>query len=378
MGIQGLTKLLSDNAPGCIKPQKFDNYFGRKLAVDASMHIYQFLIVVGRVGDQLLTNEAGEVTSHLQGMFTRTARMLEAGIKPAYVFDGKPPQLKRDQLDKRLERREDATDALSKAKDAGDQEAIEKASKRTVKVTKEHNEDCKRLLRLMGVPVVDAPSEAEAQCAAMCKAGLVYGLASEDMDSLTFGAPKLIRHLMAPASQQQQINEFDRELALKELNLTEDQFIDLCILCGCDYCGNIRGIGPVRALQLIQKHKTIENVLENLDSAKYPLPEPYPYKEAREFFKDPEVLSTADLPPLKWSLPDEEGLIAFLVGEKNFSEERVRSTVKKIINARGKANQGRMESFFSVVKPADNKRKEPPTKPGNPAAQKKSKTAKKK
>jgi flap endonuclease-1 len=79
MGIKGLTALLCDNAPGCVKEQKFENYFGRKVAVDASMHIYQFLIVVGRQGDQLLSNEAGEVTSHLQGMFYRTARMLEAG-----------------------------------------------------------------------------------------------------------------------------------------------------------------------------------------------------------------------------------------------------------------------------------------------------------
>ena len=79
MGIQGLTKLLGDHAPKCIKEQSFNNYFGRKIAVDASMHIYQFLAVVGRQGDQLLSNEAGEVTSHLQGMFYRTARMLEAG-----------------------------------------------------------------------------------------------------------------------------------------------------------------------------------------------------------------------------------------------------------------------------------------------------------
>lgn len=105
MGIHGLTKLLGDNAPGCIKETKFENLFGRKVAVDASMHIYQFMVVVGRQGDQLLTNEAGEITSHLQGMFFRTAKMLEAGIKPVYVFDGKPPQLKQDQLAQRTERR---------------------------------------------------------------------------------------------------------------------------------------------------------------------------------------------------------------------------------------------------------------------------------
>ncbi len=105
MGIKGLNQLLSDHAPGCMKEQKFENFFGRKIVVDASMHIYQYMAVVGRIGDQLLTDEAGQVTSHLQGMFNRTAKMLEHGIKPAYVFDGKPPQLKLDQLEQRKERR---------------------------------------------------------------------------------------------------------------------------------------------------------------------------------------------------------------------------------------------------------------------------------
>ena len=111
-------------------------------------------------------------------------------MKPIYVFDGKPPELKRKQLDQRLERREEADKGLEAAKEAGDQEAIERYSKRTIKVTRAHNDECKRLLTLMGVPVIDAPTEAEAQCAVMAKAGLVYGVATEDMDCLTFGAPR--------------------------------------------------------------------------------------------------------------------------------------------------------------------------------------------
>ncbi|KAL0364906.1 UNVERIFIED_CONTAM: Flap endonuclease 1, partial [Sesamum angustifolium] len=168
MGIKGLTKLLADNAPKAMKEQKFESYFGRKIAIDASMSIYQFLvrilpflcviayeyacrfgyqvatmngieeivcamqIVVGRSGTEMLTNEAGEVTSHLQGMFTRTIRLLEAGIKPVYVFDGKPPDLKKQELAKRYSKRADATEDLSDALETGNKEDIENSVK-TVK-----------------------------------------------------------------------------------------------------------------------------------------------------------------------------------------------------------------------------------------------------
>ncbi|TYK10325.1 flap endonuclease 1 isoform X2 [Cucumis melo var. makuwa] len=265
MGIKGLTKLLADNAPKGMKEQKFETYFGRKIAIDASMSIYQFLIVVGRSGTEMLTNEAGEVTSHLQGMFNRTIRLLEAGIKPVYVFDGKPPDLKKQELAKRYSKRADATEDLADAIEVGNKEDIEKFSKRTVKVTKQHNDDCKRLLRLMGVPVIEAPSEAEAQCAALCKLGKVYAVASEDMDSLTFGSPRFLRHLMDPSSRKIPVMEFEVAKILEELNLTMDQFIDLCILSGCDYCDNIRGIGGLTALKLIRQHGAIEGILENIN-----------------------------------------------------------------------------------------------------------------
>ncbi|XP_028779409.1 flap endonuclease 1 [Neltuma alba] len=362
MGIKGLTKLLADNAPKSMKEHKFESYFGRKIAIDASMSIYQFLIVVGRSGTEMLTNEAGEVTSHLQGMFSRTIRLLEAGIKPVYVFDGKPPELKKQELAKRFSKRADAGDDLSEAKETGTKEDIEKFSKRTVKVTKQHNEDCKRLLRLMGVPVVEAPSEAEAQCAALCKSGKVYAVASEDMDSLTFGAPKFLRHLMDPSSKKIPVMEFEVAKILEELNLTMDQFIDLCILSGCDYCDSIRGIGGLTALKLIRQHGSIENILENISKERYQIPDDWPYKEARQLFKEPLVLTEEEQLDLKWTAPDEDGLITFLVNENGFNADRVTKAIEKIKAAKNKSSQGRLESFF---KPAVNpsapiKRKETP------------------
>lgn len=352
MGIQGLTKLLGDTAPGCMKENKFENYFGRKIAVDASMHIYSFLVVVGRTGDQMLTSEAGEVTSHLQGMFFRTVRMLEAGMKPVFVFEGKPPALKSAELAKRGSKRADATVELEAAKEAGNAEDIEKYSKRTVRVTRQHNDECKQLLRLMGVPVIDAPGEAEAQCAELCKEGHVYGISTEDMDSLTFATPKLIRHLMAPTSQKLPALEFDYQEMLKELGLTAEQFVDVCILCGCDYTAKISGIGPGRALSLINKHGCIEKVLEAIEAGggKYQVPEPFPYEEARRLFKEPDVLRGEQVPQLKWTAPDTEGLVAFLVGEKTFAEDRVRKAIDRITAAKGKASQGRLESFFGPAK----------------------------
>ncbi|XP_044467035.1 flap endonuclease 1 isoform X2 [Mangifera indica] len=375
MGIKGLTKLLADNAPKAMKEQKFESYFGRKIAIDASMSIYQFLIVVGRTGTETLTNEAGEVTSHLQGMFTRTIRLLEAGMKPVYVFDGKPPDLKKQELAKRYTKRADATEDLAEAVEAGNKEDIEKFSKRTVKVTKQHNEDCKRLLRLMGVPVVEAPSEAEAQCAALCKSDKVYAVASEDMDSLTFGAPRFLRHLMDPSSRKVPVMEFEVAKILEELNLTMEQFIDLCILSGCDYCDSIRGIGGQTALKLIRQHGSIEKILENINKDRYQIPEDWPYQEARRLFKEPEVFTNEEQLDLKWTPPDEEGLITFLVSENGFNSDRVTKAIEKIKAAKNKSSQGRLESFF---KPVANtsvpiKRKETPGNALKESANKKSK-----
>jgi hypothetical protein len=217
-------------------------------------------------------------------------------------------------------------------------------------VTKEHNEECKKLLRLMGVPVVEAPCEAEASCAALCAAGKVYAAASEDMDTLTFGAAKLARNLMKPASADAPILEFDYAMALRELNLSREAFVDLCILCGCDYTDAIKGCGPVTALKLIREHGSIEGVIAHINDpetkSKLSIPEYFPYKEARELFLKPEVVDVEALPEFKWTPPDEEGLVAFLVGEKTFAEDRVRKAIEKIKAAKGKASQNRMESFF--------------------------------
>nr|CAH7755605.1 unnamed protein product [Callosobruchus chinensis] len=206
MGILNLSKLLADVAPQAIKESELKNYFGRKVAVDASMCLYQFLIAVRTEGAQLATAD-GETTSHLLGTFYRTIRLVENGLKPVYVFDGKPPVLKSGELTKRQEKREEAQKALDKATEAGDAAEMDKFNRRLVKVTKQHAEEAKRLLSLMGIPYIDAPCEAEAQCAAMVKAGKVYATATEDMDALTFGSNVLLRRLTFSEARKMPVQE---------------------------------------------------------------------------------------------------------------------------------------------------------------------------
>merc|ERR1712195_209820 len=128
---------------------------------------------------------------------------------------------------------------------------ILKSTKLTTRVTREQNEQTKKLLRLMGIPVVEAPSEAEATCAALCRDGKVYASATEDADCLTFGTKILIRNLMAAEAQKRQILEVDLSVALEQLNVTMDQFIDFCILSGCDYCDTLKGVGPSTAIKML-------------------------------------------------------------------------------------------------------------------------------
>ncbi|CAH1779380.1 unnamed protein product [Owenia fusiformis] len=347
MGIHGLSKVIGDNAPSAVKENEIKNYFGRKVAIDASMSIYQFLIAVRQDGSAL-TNEAGETTSHLMGIFYRTIRMLDNGIKPVYVFDGKPPEMKSGELEKRKERREVAEKELAKAEEAGDQENVERFNKRLVKVTKEHSNECKQLLELMGVPYVDAPCEAEAQCAELVKTGKVYAVGTEDMDALTFGTSVLLRHLTFSEARKMPIKEFHLRLVLEGLDMSEEEFIDLCILLGCDYCDSIRGIGPKRAVELVKQHKNIETILKNIDTKKYTIPEDWMYKEARRLFKEPDVTAGADV-ELKWTAPKEEELIKYMCEEKGFNEDRIRNGIKKIKSSRTGSTQGRLDSFFKVT-----------------------------
>uniref|UniRef100_A0AAZ3S1V2 XPG-I domain-containing protein n=2 Tax=Oncorhynchus tshawytscha TaxID=74940 RepID=A0AAZ3S1V2_ONCTS len=182
-------------------------------------------------------------------------------------------------------------------------------------------------------------------CAALVKAGKV-----------------LLRHLTASEAKKFPIQEFLFSRLLQDINLTHEQFIDLCILLGCDYCGTIKGIRPKRAIDLIRQHGSIEEILENIDPSKHPAPEDW-------LFLQPDVVdcSTVDL---KWSEPNEDALIQFMCAEKQFSEDRIKNGCKKILKSRQGSTQGRLDTFFTITGSLSSKRKEPETKGSNKKKQK--------
>lgn len=368
MGIKGLNSIITEHVPSAIRKSDIKAFFGRKVAIDASMSLYQFLIAVRQQDGGQLSTETGETTSHLMGMFYRTLRMIDNGIKPCYVFDGKPPVLKSHELDKRTSRREETEKKLAEATEEAEKM---KHERRLVKVSKEHNDEAKKLLELMGIPYVNAPGEAEAQCAELAKKGKVYAAASEDMDTLCYRTPYLLRHLTFSEARKEPIHEINTEIVLQGLELTIDQFIDLSIMLGCDYCDSIKGVGPVTALKLMKEHGSLEKIVEYIESGeannKWKVPENWPYKEARELFVKPDVIDANEI-DLKWTPPKEDELIQYLCHEKKFSEERVRSGIKRLQKGLKSGVQGRLDGFFKVV---------PKTKEQLEAAAAKAKLAKK-
>lgn len=195
------------------------------------------------------------------------------------------------------------------------------------------------------MPVIEAPGEAEAQCAELCKMGLAFGTASEDMDSLTFGSSNLLRGFN---SKKEPITQIDLSVILEGFGMNMDEFIDLCILCGCDYTHSIGGIGPIKAFKLIEDNRNIEAVLEEVKRVndnpakkqKYIIPDNFLYEESRTLFKEPDVIrDKAELEAkLKWNKPDPDALKNFLVTEKNFTENKVSGGITKLMNCQGKVN----------------------------------------
>lgn len=237
---------------------------GKSLAVDANNYLYQFLSLIRTLNGTPLKDSKGNVTSHLAGLLSRSTRLIhDYEIDLVFVFDGKPPQLKQKEITKRRELREKAKKEWKKALEARDYATAWSKAVMTSQLTEPMIEDAEKLLTLLGIPYIQAPSEAEAQTAHMASQGEVWAAGSKDYDSLLFGAPRLLRYLTIYGKEFLPSKGISRPLKpelihlqtlLSHHEIAHKQLIDIAILIGTDFNEGLKGIGPKTALQLLKKH----------------------------------------------------------------------------------------------------------------------------
>ena len=346
MGVTELGKLIGKEVRREIK---LESLAGRCIALDAYNALYQFLASIRQPDGTPLMDHAGRITSHISGLFYRTINLLEAGVKPVYVFDGKPPEFKLAEIEERKKIKEKAIEEAIKAIKEGRRDEAVKYMKRAVFLTSEMVEDAKKLLSYMGVPWVQAPSEGEAQASYMAKKGHCWAVGSQDYDSLLFGSPRLVRNLAVSPKRKmgEEVVEVSPELieldaVLKALRLkNREQLIDLAILLGTDYNPDgVPGVGPQKALKMVWEFGSLEKMLETvLKGVSFPV-DPL---EIKRFFLNPPVTDDYSIDIKK---PDEGRLVDFLVKEHDFSEERVQRALERLQRALGKLKTSSLDSFF--------------------------------
>ncbi len=311
------------------EPLTFDDLRGKIIAIDALNSLYQFLASIRQPDGTPLMDSKGRVTSHLSGLLYRTVRLVQLGIKPVYVFDGKAPELKKHEIQHRKELKEEAEYEWKRAIKEKRLEDAKKFAMRTSKLSEEMLKDSKNLLEYMGIPYVQAPAEGEAQCVYLCKKGDAWAVGSQDYDSLLLGAPRLVRGLTLSGTFELSIIYLDK--VLRELKLTREQLIDIGILVGTDFNEGVKGIGPKKALKIIREEKLNEIQLD------------FDIDEVRDIFLNPRV---NDDYTIKWKEPDTEKLVEFLGKEHDFSEERVEKASKNLLEALKESSQRDLSSWF--------------------------------
>lgn len=342
MGVK-LTELLK------IKEINFDDLKGKTIAIDASNHLYQFLSSIRERDGSLLKDSKGQVTSHLVGLFSRTTNLMQKNIKLVYVFDGKVPELKHAETARRKAVKIDAQKRYEAAAEQQDVEEMKKYASRTSRLTPEMIAEAKKLLLALGIPIIQAPAEGEAQASYMTQKD-VYAIASQDADSLIFGAKRVIRNLSITGKKKMpgKLSYADvspERIILKDnlehLNITQDQLIALSILIGTDYnTGGIKGIGPKNALKLVKEYKTDFDAM--FKHTKWDEHFDYPWKEVFDTIKN---MPVTDDYSLAWGKINKDEVIKLLVHEHDFSLERVNSSLDKAAEAE-KAQKSSLTKWF--------------------------------
>lgn len=328
-------------------PRRIEDFATRAIAVDAFNTLYQFLSIIRQPDGTPLMDRQGRVTSHLSGIVYRATNLLAAGIQPIFVFDGKPPDLKGRTIEARAEVKRKAKRAWDDALMKGDLETARTKAMQTSRLTGEMVEQSQRLLGLLGIPCVQAPSEGEAQAARMAQKGDAWGTASQDYDSFLFGSPVLVRNLALSGRRKLPRKrayvdvtpeEAHLETTLTSLGLTREQLVDLAILVGTDFNPGIKGVGPKKALALIREHGGLEASLQALDQ------EIENADAIREVFLQPEV---TDEYTVRWTDAQAEGVTRMLVDEHDFSEDRVRGALSRVAKGRKQADQRNLDQWFA-------------------------------
>jgi flap endonuclease-1 len=315
---------------------------GKKLAVDAFNTLYQFLTTIRQRDGTPLMDSKGNITSHLAGLFSRTTKLMEYGLKLAFVFDGEPPELKAEESQRRRGLKEEAK---LKHKEAVEKENIEEMKKYASRISylnDEMIEESKELISSLGLPIVQAPSEGEAQASYMVKKGEVWGIVSQDADSLLFGAENIVRNLSIEGRRKkagaQAYTTVQPELVvlsenLKHLGISQDQLIVLALLIGTDYnIGGVKGLGPKKGLKLVKKYgDDFEKLFKNVEWEF-----PFSWKEPFNLIKKMPV--THDY-KLKWQDIDEEKVIEILCKQHDFSKERVLKKIENLVKQKQEKEQ---------------------------------------
>jgi len=319
---------------------------GKSLAVDANNYLYQFLALIRMPDGTPLKDSKGNITSHLTGLIFRTTRLMcQYKMRLVFVFDGKPPELKTKEIMKRREIRDKATKEWKKALEAGDYATAFSKAIVTSRLKQPMIDDSKHLLDLLGIPYVQAPSEAEAQAAYIAAKGDVWAASSKDYDSLLFGTPRLLRFLTITGKEYLPSKGTSRPLKpeliilqefLEKHGITREQLIDLATLVGTDFNQGIKGIGPKTALKLIKTHTRLENMPNEIR-----IKLPPNYQSVRNVFLQPDVNEDYEI---NYGELQEEEIYHFLCDERDFSRRRIQTAVE------------RMERFYSWKKQSELKK----------------------
>ncbi|PKK85633.1 MAG: flap endonuclease-1 [Thermoplasmata archaeon HGW-Thermoplasmata-1] len=339
----------------CVKREaKLSDFSGRVVAIDAFNTLYQFLSTIRQPDGTPLKDHLGRITSHLAGLLYRTVNIIEAGVRPVYVFDGKPHPLKAGTLEGRRAAKEKALIEWNEALEAGDLERAKSKAQATSRLTGEMVGQSKELLSALGLPHIQAPGEGEAQAVHLVRRGDACACASQDFDAMLFGAPLLLRNIAiggkrklpgknAYADVEPEV--ISLEETLLSLGITREQLVDAAILIGTDFNTGIRGIGPKKALKMIIGNGSLESAMPAIEGdEKYRehLNGISDYGEIRRIFLNPDV---TDDYSLEWGAVNEGRAVDMLCGEFHFSKERIVKAVERFSDLKKRSGQKSLFEF---------------------------------